>query len=381
MMVMKKMKNKKIDNLLMEDQSDNFVDNTDLQEKASYKRKGLKGFIIFLILIVLLMMVFFFWSLSHKKNVEIPRRQNEVTRNDKIIPKKPIPSSETTHVPPSPPPSTPVDPIQKYTDKNLNQVNEKPELTPEQKAMLRRLGHDFDSIKSNNQNLYDNKQPVKNNASSGLAGKIKASDADRVYANKFIHPDLTIAKGSIIPCGTLNEINTTQEGFLSCMVSKDVYSANGKVALINKGAIVDGEIVGQLKRGQNRIMVVWSRVRNPDNVIVNISSIASGTLGASGLSGSVNNHFWSRFGNSMLISVLSDGMSGGLQIASNLTSKKNTASISMNNTSQNSNELSQEILQQEMNIPPTLYKQQGADVLIYVARDLDFSKVYELESR
>ena len=37
-----------------------------------------------------------------------------------------------------------------------------------------------------------------------------------------------------------------------------------------------------------------------------------------------------------------------------------------------------EALRHTINIPPTLYKNQGEQIRVFVARDLDFSKVYKI---
>jgi type IV secretion system protein VirB10 len=39
------------------------------------------------------------------------------------------------------------------------------------------------------------------------------------------------------------------------------------------------------------------------------------------------------------------------------------------------------VLEATINIPPLLYQNQGSVVGVYVARDVDFSKVYALEPR
>ena len=50
-------------------------------------------------------------------------------------------------------------------------------------------------------------------------------------------------------------------------------------------------------------------------------------------------------------------------------------------TVQAGSEIAQSILEKTINIPPTLYKNQGDLVGIFVARDIDFGDVYELKQK
>ena len=49
------------------------------------------------------------------------------------------------------------------------------------------------------------------------------------------------------------------------------------------------------------------------------------------------------------------------------------------NSEDGMNQIIQEAMRQSGNIPPTLTKNQGERVGIFVARDVDFSKVYQLK--
>ncbi|TXC85490.1 type IV secretion system protein VirB10 [Paraburkholderia azotifigens] len=207
-----------------------------------------------------------------------------------------------------------------------------------------------------------------------------AARPQAVNATMLAHPSLTVPSGVMIPCGTKTELDTTQPGMVSCQVSSDVYSADGKVKLVDKGAHVDGEIASGIKMGQNRVFVLWTRVRNPDNTLVNIDSPGTNALGSSGIPGQVDTHFWTRFGGAMFISVFSDVGQALVQVAANSTNKSGNGNtyLNLDNTSNTSNQLAAEALRATIDIPPTLYDQQGDRVMIYVRRDLDFSDVYTL---
>lgn len=55
--------------------------------------------------------------------------------------------------------------------------------------------------------------------------------------------------------------------------------------------------------------------------------------------------------------------------------------FNFNSTGEASQNMAAEVLRNTLNIPPTLYKNQGEQVGIYVARDLDFSGVYDVAAQ
>ena len=111
----------------------------------------------------------------------------------------------------------------------------------------------------------------------------------------------------------------------------------------------------------------------PQNVAIQLASPAADPLGRAGVSGAVNNHFLKRFGAAIMMTIIG----GSLQVAANAAqnSAGNTYLEYMNSST---NQIANTTLQHTIDIPPTLTKHQGENVSIFVARDLNFSKVYKL---
>lgn len=188
-------------------------------------------------------------------------------------------------------------------------------------------------------------------------------------------PDLThlLRRNTMIPCGLRTKIVTTYPGVTSCLVSKDIYSADGRMLLIEKASEVIGEQRSALVQGQARVFVLWTRIETPKGISVDIDSGGSDTLGASGHEGWVDTHFWQRFGGAMLLSVIDDAFA----TLANSTSQQGSQ-VSYQNTTQATNEMAAKALESTINIPPTAYINQGGAINIIVARDVDFRGVYEL---
>jgi type IV secretion system protein VirB10 len=98
-------------------------------------------------------------------------------------------------------------------------------------------------------------------------------------------------------------------------------------------------------------------------------------LGGAGIPGYVDTHFWKRFGGAILLSVIDMSIDIAKERADRTAGGDyNIGSSSDSDTS----EMASEALRNSINIPPTLYVNQGERISIDVARDLDFSKVYDL---
>ena len=186
--------------------------------------------------------------------------------------------------------------------------------------------------------------------------------------NRF-NPNLYIPKGTYIGCSLKNRIVSSLGGSSSCTVSNDIYSANGNVLLIEKGSVVTGSYKsGNIENGIERLYVLWEEIRTLNNIVVNVNSGSAGSLGASGIHGEVDNHWWYRFSSAVLLSII--------DIAEN----KYISTNSTNDTVHISN-LSTQAAIKFINIKPTLYINHGDKVGIYVNKDIDFSKVYNLKRK
>jgi len=202
--------------------------------------------------------------------------------------------------------------------------------------------------------------------------KLKASAAGVLGDRNFL-----LTQGAMIDCVLETRIITTQPGMTSCYATRAVYSTNGEVVLVPRGSRIVGNYQSGIKQGQARIFVLWTRIETPEGVIVALDSPGTGPLGEAGVGGIVDNHFFDRFGTAVLISLIGDV---GQFVAAQGQQKGSGNQIQFGGTTQGAEQASVEILKSTLNIPPTLYLNQGERVAIFVARDLDFSGVYSLRS-
>ncbi|GHH25660.1 hypothetical protein GCM10008023_39270 [Sphingomonas glacialis] len=217
------------------------------------------------------------------------------------------------------------------------------------------------------------------NEESGPTGKGTTDFSDQlghasiqtVRATIVADRNLLLSAGTVIPCTLQTAINSTQAGFVSCVINHDVYSENGRIVLLDKGTKVLGQYSGGITQGQARLFVLWTRALTPRGVAIDLGSPAADSLGRAGLPGGVDTQFWARFGVGLVISVLEDAS----QIASPSLAGEGS------NTTQVPSNTGSTVLNQTMQIRPILKKNQGDTAAIFVAKDFDFRSVYDVGLR
>ncbi|RLV60949.1 TrbI/VirB10 family protein [Parashewanella curva] len=210
--------------------------------------------------------------------------------------------------------------------------------------------------------------------SHSLNQQLQATKIQGSIASRIIDPNLFITKGAFLDCILETAISSDVAGMTRCQLSRDIYSTNGKVLLLEKGSHIVGEYQTGLEQGQARIFVLWDRIETPTGVILDLASPGTDSLGRSGHSGYVDGHFGQRFGSAMLLSLIGDV---GTYYANK--SKGNSNTIQFGDTIGGTKDLASIALQYSIHIKPTLYKNQGEHINVFVARDLDFRSVYELK--
>jgi len=189
--------------------------------------------------------------------------------------------------------------------------------------------------------------------------RVGESSADTTSARRMADPSLTVSQGTLIAAVLETAIDSDLPGFVRAVVSQDVRGFDGTRVLIPRSSRLIGQYKSGVAAGQTRAYVVWSRLIRPDGVSVALASPAVDTAGRTGLPGEVDNHFFKRFGSSMLLSVIGAAgalRGGGVTIATG----DSAAAVAAQRDGQRS---------------PTIRVRQGQPIRIFTARDLNFASI------
>jgi type IV secretion system protein VirB10 len=210
--------------------------------------------------------------------------------------------------------------------------------------------------------------PTASAAQDGLSSQLGHHVIETARATVVPDRSFLLSAGTLVPCTLQTAINSTQAGYVSCVIGQDVFSEDGRVVLLDKGTKVLGQYSGGIAQGQARLFVLWTRALTPRGVAIDLGSPAADDLGRAGMAGGVDTMFWQRFGGALMLSVLEDLGNIASSHFANAGSQTtqvpaDTAGVALQNT---------------INIRPVLKKNQGDQVAIFVAKDFDFESVYNI---
>jgi len=252
-----------------------------------------------------------------------------------------------------------------------------PEKTPAQLILERQLSGAAFSAQSAALNVAPTAllptQPPGSQDSGELTALLRPTMTTAVRAQVLPTQRLLLPKGAFLDCTLETAIDSTLPGMATCVMATDTFGVDGQVVLMERGTKLVGETRGQVQQGSARVFVLWDEARTPAGVIVPLASPGADELGRSGLPGTVDRHFWERFGAAILVSVIDGAVQGAVQ-----ASRGNSGTVIVNPSA--TQDVMTEVLKSTINIPPTVLKHQGDRIQVLVARDLDFRSVYELRS-
>jgi type IV secretion system protein VirB10 len=197
-------------------------------------------------------------------------------------------------------------------------------------------------------------------------------------AGAAIDTTLALMPG-VYRCTLDTAVSSERPGPFFCHVTRDWLSPAG-VRLVPAGTRIQGEYESHVGRGQSRVLSLAATAWTPEGVPVPLGASMGDALGRVGMEGSVDRHFWERFGGAVLlmagegsISLAQSAIQGALQQGGG-----NNTNLTLNTSAAQS--AISTVLRDTVNMPNTVYLDQGDEVSVLLTKPIDFSDAYRLRS-
>lgn len=200
-----------------------------------------------------------------------------------------------------------------------------------------------------------------------------ATKSPSVEANYLADLAYLAAQGKMIGAVLETAMSSDQPGMVRAITSEALYSEDGSQLLVPKNTRLIGQYQGGFQQGKKRIFVVWDRLITPNGIDVQLESPGTDSLGRAGYSGYVDRHFWEKFGASFLLSIIG-AASANTDSDSVSDEVRQQVGISLNRSAEIA-------LENSINLQPTFHKNQGEKIRVFIARDINFRKVLEIQNR
>jgi type IV secretion system protein TrbI len=196
------------------------------------------------------------------------------------------------------------------------------------------------------------------------------ADRETVTQDRLAAPasPFILQGGTIIPAALIAGIRSDLPGQITAQVTENVYdSPTGRYLLIPQGTRLIGEYDSGTSAGQRRVLLVWTRLILPDGTSLVLERLQGADVsGYAGLEDRVDRHWWGLAQAAALSTLLNIG-------AELATDESDTIASALRDGTQDTiGRAGEDIVRQQLAIPPTLTIRPGFPLRIIVTRDLIF---------
>jgi type IV secretion system protein VirB10 len=185
-----------------------------------------------------------------------------------------------------------------------------------------------------------------------------------------------IMAGTVIPAVLISGINSDLPGPILAQVRENVFdNVSGKYLLIPQGTRLFGRYDNMVSWGQERVLLVWSRLIFPDGSSILLENMPGADLsGYAGLKDSVNNHYF-KLATAVLLSTF---LNVGARVAAGNTDdfQPTVEQQLAAEAGAGVNQAGQQIVGRQLTVPPTIEVRPGWPFNVMVNKDI-ILKPYE----
>ena len=181
-----------------------------------------------------------------------------------------------------------------------------------------------------------------------------------------------IKAGTILPATLITGINSDLPGQIVAQLRENVYdTVTGNYLLVPQGTRLIGEYDSKIAFGQERVLVVWTRLIMPNGSSVTLEGMPGIDLsGYAGVTGDVNNHYGKLVTGVVLGSVIGAGaqVAVGGQGAPNVP--PSFGQLAVSGAALNINQTAQQHTDKVLNLQPTIEVTPGDKINVFVTKDM-----------
>ena len=200
----------------------------------------------------------------------------------------------------------------------------------------------------------------------------RGGDRDVVSGHRLQAPasPWTVLAGTMIPAALVTGLNSDLPGMVVATVTAPVFdSLTGRTLLIPQGARLIGTYDDQVGFGEERALVVWTRLILPNGRSLVLDRLPAGDAqGFAGLADQIDHH-WRRLAAGAALSTL---LGAGAELAApQQTGSQGTVIVAARDSLQGSvNQVGQELTRRNLDVKPTIKVRPGHPLRVMVSRDL-----------